>query len=65
MSRKFVLTDQQFEGLRFLTIRTAVLVVLPLAVSRSATPLSSSVITYRSLDEGQAFPCSSHSIGNW
>jgi len=36
--------------------------VLPLAVSRSATPLGSSLIICRTLDEGQAFPYSSHLI---
>jgi hypothetical protein len=56
---KCVLSDQNFKGLSYLTIRTAVIVVLPLAVSRSATPLSSSVITIRSLGEGQAIPYSS------
>jgi hypothetical protein len=49
----------------FLTIRTAVMFVLPLAVSRSATPYGSSVITCRPLDEGQAFPYRSHPIADW
>jgi len=35
----------------FLTIRTAVMFVLPLAVSRSATSVGSSVVTGRPLDE--------------
>jgi hypothetical protein len=49
----------------FLTIRTAVMFVLPHAVSRSATPLSSSEITCRPLDKVQAFPYSSHRIADW
>jgi hypothetical protein len=63
------MTDNQYIGMEqsctdwptlqrneFLTIRTAVMVVQPIAVSRSAAPLRSSVITRRPLDEGQAFP---------
>jgi len=38
--------------------------VLPLAVGRSATPLGSSVITCRPLDERHAFPYSSHPIAH-
>ena len=49
----------------FLTIRTAVMLLLPLAVSRSATPLDSSVITCRPLDEGQAILYSPHRIAEW
>ena len=56
MCNNFVLTDQHFKGIRFLTIITAAMIVLPLAVSRTATPLDSSVIICRPLDEGQAFP---------
>jgi len=49
----------------FLTIRTAVMLLLPLAVSRSATALDSSVITCRPLNEGQAFRYSSYRIAEW
>jgi len=62
MCNNFLLTDQHFKGVRFLTIITAGMIVLPLAVSRSATPLGSSVIICRTLDEGQAFPYRSHLI---
>ena len=41
------------------------MLVLPLAVSRSATPLDISVITSRPLNEGQAFPYSPHRIAEW
>ena len=58
MCSKFVLSEQNFKGMTFLTIITAVMLVLPPAVSRSATHLGSSVIICRTLDEGQAFPYS-------
>jgi len=62
MCSKFVLTDQHFKALRFLSIRTAVMVVLPHAVSRTATSLGSSLITCRHLDEVQALSCNSNII---
>ena len=39
--------------------------VLPLAVSRSAIALDSSVITCRSLNKGQAIPYSTNRIAEW
>jgi len=65
MYSKFVLTDQHFKGQRFLSIRTALIDVMQLAVSRSATPLGSSLITCWPLDEGQAFPFNSNIIAHW
>jgi len=48
--------------LEMLTIRKAVIFVLPLAGSRSAKSLGSWLITCRPMDEGQAFPCNSRHI---
>ena len=53
------------QSTEFLTFRTAAMLVLPPAVSRSATPLYSSVITCRPLNEGQAIPYSANRIAEW
>jgi len=49
----------------FLNIRTAVMLLLPPAVSRSATPLDSSVKTFPPLNEGQAIPYRANRIAEW